>query len=72
MTFPDIARTALRGLQTNKLRAGLSTLGILVGIASIIVRGALVPLFSAYEDAKKKAAPLSDAERLETEYQEIR
>ncbi len=41
MTLPDIARTALRGLQTNKLRAGLSTLGILVGIASIIAMLAL-------------------------------
>ena len=41
MSLLDIVRTAFRGLETNKLRAALSTLGILVGIASIIAMLAL-------------------------------
>lgn len=41
MSLLNIISTAIKGLETNKLRAALSTLGILVGIASIIAMLAL-------------------------------
>ncbi len=32
----ELGQTALRGLEANKLRAGLTTLGIIIGVASVI------------------------------------
>ena len=41
MTFVNILRTALRGVTANKLRATLTTLGLIIGVASVIVMLAL-------------------------------
>jgi putative ABC transport system permease protein len=41
MTFLDTLRTALRGITANKLRAALTTLGIVIGVASVIAMLAL-------------------------------
>ncbi len=36
MNFPELVRTALRGLAANKLRAALTMLGIIIGVAAVI------------------------------------
>src|SRR5512147_1619112 len=41
MSFLNTILTALRGLATNKLRASLTTLGIIIGVASVIIMLAL-------------------------------
>ncbi len=41
MTIFNTLRTALRGITGNKLRAGLTTLGIIIGAASVITMLAL-------------------------------
>jgi putative ABC transport system permease protein len=41
MTFFNTIKTALIGLSSNKLRSGLTTLGIIIGVASVIVMLAL-------------------------------
>jgi putative ABC transport system permease protein len=41
MTILDTLRTALRGITVNKLRAMLTTLGIIIGVASVIAMLAL-------------------------------
>jgi len=41
MTFLDTLRTALRGITANMLRAMLTTLGIIIGVASVIAMLAL-------------------------------
>ena len=41
MSFLNLIFTALRGLAANKLRAILTTLGIIMGVASVIVMLAL-------------------------------
>jgi putative ABC transport system permease protein len=41
MTFANTLRTALRGVTANKLRATLTTLGLIIGVASVIVMLAL-------------------------------
>ncbi len=41
MTVWEAARLALRGLRANKLRSGLTTLGIIIGVAAVIVLVAL-------------------------------
>ena len=37
MTAAEIVRFALRGLTANKLRSALTTLGILIGVAAVIL-----------------------------------
>jgi putative ABC transport system permease protein len=37
MNFMEIIRFAVRGLSANRLRSGLTTLGILIGVASVII-----------------------------------
>ena len=37
MSFPEVLRFALRGLSANKLRSGLTMLGILIGVAAVIL-----------------------------------
>ncbi|MCP4544020.1 MAG: FtsX-like permease family protein [Chloroflexi bacterium] len=41
MTFANTLRTALRGVTANKLRATLTALGLIIGVASVIVMLAL-------------------------------
>ncbi|MBC8092813.1 MAG: ABC transporter permease [Pseudonocardia sp.] len=41
MNIFEAARLALRGLRANKLRSGLTTLGIIIGVAAVIVLVAL-------------------------------
>ena len=41
MSFANSLLTAFRGMSANKLRAGLTTLGIVIGVASVIVMLAL-------------------------------
>ncbi|WP_300015263.1 ABC transporter permease [Pseudonocardia sp.] len=41
MTVWEAARLAMRGLRANKLRSGLTTLGIIIGVAAVIVLVAL-------------------------------
>ena len=41
MTFFNTLRTALRGVTANKLRAALTTLGVIIGVASVIAMLAL-------------------------------
>jgi ABC-type antimicrobial peptide transport system permease subunit len=41
MTLFDTLFTALRGVTANKLRAALTTLGVIIGVASVIVMLAL-------------------------------
>ena len=41
MTFFNTIKTALLGLAANKLRSGLTTLGVIIGVASVIVMLAL-------------------------------
>ncbi|HVN55545.1 MAG TPA: ABC transporter permease [Anaerolineaceae bacterium] len=41
MSFSNSLLTAFRGMSANKLRAGLTTLGIVIGVASVIVMLAL-------------------------------
>jgi hypothetical protein len=41
MTFLDVLRTALSGISANKLRTGLTMLGIIIGVASVIATLAL-------------------------------
>src|SRR5437879_5813241 len=37
MTYTDVLRFALRGLSANKLRSGLTTLGIMIGVGAVIL-----------------------------------
>ncbi|MET0417168.1 MAG: ABC transporter permease, partial [Actinoplanes sp.] len=37
MTFYEVVRFALRGLSANKLRSSLTMLGILIGVAAVIL-----------------------------------
>ena len=37
MNILEIVRFAIRGLGTNKLRTALTTLGIAIGVASVII-----------------------------------
>ena len=41
MTLFNTIKTAMLGLAANKLRSGLTTLGIIIGVASVIVMLAL-------------------------------
>ncbi|HEY9414408.1 MAG TPA: ABC transporter permease [Pseudonocardia sp.] len=41
MNFEEALRIALRGLRTNRLRSALTTLGIIIGVSSVIVLVAL-------------------------------
>src|SRR5512143_4035690 len=41
MSFADLLRTSLRGVSANKLRAGLTMLGIIIGVGSVIAMLAL-------------------------------
>ena len=41
MTFAEFLETAFRALLTNALRSALTTLGIVIGVASVIVMGAV-------------------------------
>lgn len=41
MTIFEAARLAFRGLRANKLRSGLTTLGIIIGVAAVIILVAL-------------------------------
>ena len=41
MTLLDLLETALRAIATNTLRSALTTLGIVIGVASVIVMGAV-------------------------------
>src|SRR5512136_1615200 len=41
MSFLNTLFTAIRGITTNKLRTALTTLGIIIGVASVIVTLAL-------------------------------
>ncbi|MCB0148806.1 MAG: ABC transporter permease, partial [Caldilineaceae bacterium] len=41
MTFVNVLRTALSGIAANKLRTGLTMLGIIIGVASVIATLAL-------------------------------
>ncbi len=41
MTFLNVVRTALSGISANKLRSGLTMLGIIIGVASVIATLAL-------------------------------
>ncbi len=37
MNFPEIVRFALRGIGANKLRSALTMLGIMIGVAAVIL-----------------------------------
>ena len=41
MSLADLLRTSLRGVSANKLRAALTMLGIIIGVASVIAMLAL-------------------------------
>ncbi|POM26643.1 Macrolide export ATP-binding/permease protein MacB [Actinomadura rubteroloni] len=61
MTPAEILRFALRGLAANKLRSALTTLGILIGVASVIV---LVAVGNGSSEAVKKSIQRLGADAL--------
>ncbi|WP_028927716.1 ABC transporter permease [Pseudonocardia acaciae] len=51
MDLRDAFRTAMRSLRTNRLRSALTTLGIVIGIAAVILGVALGNGVQAYFDS---------------------
>src|SRR6187455_2717532 len=46
--FADSARIALQSIYTQKLRAFLTLIGIIIGVASVVVVGASISGFNSY------------------------
>lgn len=51
-TWPENMRTALATIRTHKLRAGLTMLGVLIGVTSVISVAAIIHGLNAYVDSK--------------------
>ena len=48
MRFFDLLRSALVSLQANKLRSGLTTLGIIIGVGAVVAMLAITTGFESY------------------------